>query len=603
MSSEFIIIKRKDSSLSVVTTNKEELLLPLNEVKNIKRSKSIEKSIKNFKDDNLIPKFLSKSLQNSNIFNFNLFNDRNSLFLKKQKNYKQKDENLNENNFEKIKRFSILKRTSQETSSTTNSKIDNEIFNNNINKSKFIMPLNYINENDEINCLDDYYENNFLYESINLGNENENYINNENNNNFIVVNEKENKNNNINNINNNNYLNNNININNNIINNINIKNNINNININNNINNININSKNINNININNDNINQIIKTENEDENLNTPENKLLLSNLIFLSKEQTSCRYIQQKINENPKLASEYFYPTIISNINILIINQFGNYLIQNILPHLNENQINEIISSISNNFLFICTNFYGTRVIQKLIDFINNEFTMWNLLNNFKMNFPKFVNDINSSHIIFKLLNLKKTYITKFLYELINQNLIEISKHKHGCCSIQKILESDSIYTENIIKNIINNSLDLIIDKYGNYTIQYILQLKGNHLNKFKLMMKIIPNFNSFAMQKYSSTVLEKCFELCDENVKTLMYQYIINQSVLKQLLCDKYGNYVIQKAIEKANNKTIKLYLLQLIAPIINEIKKENFGRQLYRKLMIKYPEFQQFINELK
>ena len=113
----------------------------------------------------------------------------------------------------------------------------------------------------------------------------------------------------------------------------------------------------------------------------------------------------------------------------------------------------------------------------------------------------------------------------------------------------------------------------------------------------------MKIIPNFNSFAMQKYSSTVLEKCFELCDENVKTLMYQYIINQSVLKQLLCDKYGNYVIQKAIEKANNKTIKLYLLQLIAPIVNEIKKENFGKQMYRKLMIKYTKLQKFINELK
>ena len=89
MSSEFIIIKRKDSSLSVVTTNKEELLLPLNEVKNIKRSKSIEKTSKNFNKENLIPKFLSKSLQNPNNFNFNLFNDRNSLFLKKQKNYEK----------------------------------------------------------------------------------------------------------------------------------------------------------------------------------------------------------------------------------------------------------------------------------------------------------------------------------------------------------------------------------------------------------------------------------------------------------------------------------------------------------------------------------
>ena len=67
-----------------------------------------------------------------------------------------------------------------------------------------------------------------------------------------------------------------------------------------------------------------------------------------------------------------------------------------------------------------------------------------------------------------------------------MINMGLLDISTHKHGCCAIQKILESDSENTESIINNIINNALTLITHQYGNYTIQYILQMKNSKLDK---------------------------------------------------------------------------------------------------------------------
>ena len=331
--------------------------------------------------------------------------------------------------------------------------------------------------------------------------------------------------------------------------------------------------------------------------NLDTDENKMLLSNLFSLATEQSSCRYLQQKIDAEPRLANEYFYSTILADINELIVNPFGNYLIQKILSYISDVQISEILTLITDNFFTISTNFYGTRVIQKMIECISSEVPMLTLIEIIRNYFSKMLNDINASHIIIKMLSLKKNYITTPIYEMINMGLLDISTHKHGCCAIQKILESDSENTESIINNIINNALTLITHQYGNYTIQYILQMK-NSLYTFRLIMVLLPNFTNLCLQKYSSTILEKCFELSDESTRNLLLQMLYNQNIMRTLVCNKYGNYVVQKAIDTSEEKT-KIVLLKMIVPMVNEIRRENFGRQLFTKLYSKYRLFQEIM----
>ena len=97
-----------------------------------------------------------------------------------------------------------------------------------------------------------------------------------------------------------------------------------------------------------------------EDDSFNTEENKLLLSNLLVLAKEQTSSRYLQQFIDKNPKIGTVFLYPTIIKNISDLITDQFGNYLIQKLFSYINQNQFTDILNAIAANFVSISTNFY---------------------------------------------------------------------------------------------------------------------------------------------------------------------------------------------------------------------------------------------------
>lgn len=60
-------------------------------------------------------------------------------------------------------------------------------------------------------------------------------------------------------------------------------------------------------------------------------------------------------------------------------------------------------------------------------------------------------------------------------------------------------------------LIESAILNTVNLIVDQYGNYIVQYILMQKDFNLNK-RLIQMLIRNICDLSKQKYSSNVIEK-------------------------------------------------------------------------------------------
>ena len=78
-----------------------------------------------------------------------------------------------------------------------------------------------------------------------------------------------------------------------------------------------------------------------------------LINNCVTLCKEQMECRLLQKKIDEDPTLASEVIYDKIKDKIQEISCDQFGNYFIQKVIEHLNDDQIKELLyKTISSNF-----------------------------------------------------------------------------------------------------------------------------------------------------------------------------------------------------------------------------------------------------------
>ena len=71
----------------------------------------------------------------------------------------------------------------------------------------------------------------------------------------------------------------------------------------------------------------------------------------------------------------------------------------------------------------------------------------------------------------------------------------------------------------------------------------------------------------------------------------MKNIILDQFIQKDIFEKIILDKFGNYVVQKAIAKADNQR-KNYMLQLLTPLIPNLKSQYFGQRLLSKLIMQY-----------
>ena len=320
---------------------------------------------------------------------------------------------------------------------------------------------------------------------------------------------------------------------------------------------------------------------------------EFLAFNIFPLAKDQAGCRFLQEKLEKERDKATNLFFNAIIPHILSLIKDPFGNYLIQKLCNNLNPEQIKKILEKISTTILDIGSNNHGTRVIQHLINFLKTK----TLLDYFLKCIEPFVipllKELNGTHIIQQLL-LKHPKCSNTINKIIVENCASLASHSHGCCVLQKFLsERDQNLKESLINNLINNCLVLIIDQYGNYVIQSILLL-NEPKSSSAIAMKILDNVAYYSKHRYSSNVVEKCFDFCGKNERKKLAEKLSPPDILADLIMDEHGNYVIQKALSCSGAKEQETILNNII-PLIPKIRNVSFGEKLISRLMSTYPQF--------
>ena len=340
--------------------------------------------------------------------------------------------------------------------------------------------------------------------------------------------------------------------------------------------------------------INKIIN-----QNYNCLSDEELAKNARIIAKYQSGCRYLQMKIDEHPELVQSLFFPNILSYIQDLSCDQYGIFFMKKIICHLNEEKLLQLFAIILPVVSLIGKNKYGNKILQDLIDYLKSDILISAFI---KIIYPHIISFINDSYgvlIIEKLLNIKSSLIQD-IHKKIYLNIIEIATNKNGCYFLKKYFETTSnINIENVIINIEKTLNIIITDQYGNYIIQSILNFKNNKL-KEKILNSIILNLNFYSKQKFSSNVVEICLE--NDLVKNTIINEIMKEGNFKDLIFDKYGNYVIQKAISSVDDNT-RIKMFNILIPLIPKLKKYTFGQKLLSKLIFKYPNLSIYMLKFK
>ena len=309
--------------------------------------------------------------------------------------------------------------------------------------------------------------------------------------------------------------------------------------------------------------------------------NDELVKYAIPLIKDQSGCRFLQEKLKTTKQFMEEKLFPSIQNNLSELGCDAFGNYFLQALIDIFSSQNLNLFLDLIKDNFKNMCTNQHGTRVIQKIIDKVSNDENLSKKLEKIlnTKDLGLIIKSPYGNHIVQKFLTcIHFKELTKFIYDYILLNFMNVAESKHGVCVIQKcVSEGEENQRGKLYDLILQNFDELIKDEFGNYLIQYILMNVKNKEKFYEvssIIKKIEDNLISICKFKFSANVIEKCLENGDNYIKEYLVGCILNRykEHVIELLLDQYGIYIIQKGIK------LSAFYKNKFFEIINEKKNE-------------------------
>lgn len=174
------------------------------------------------------------------------------------------------------------------------------------------------------------------------------------------------------------------------------------------------------------------------------------------------------------------------------------------------------------------------------------------------------------------------------QFIFDGVGNNCIVVGTHRHGCCVLQRCIDHASGHQKaQLISQITANAFSLVQDPFGNYVVQYIVDLAEPAFTD-PLCYSFQGSIPLLSKQKFSSNVIEKCLRGAQMSVTKMMIEEMLNSNELEKMLSDSFANYVVQTALDYADPET-KHKLIEAIRPFLPTIRTTPYGRRIQSKIL--------------
>ena len=239
----------------------------------------------------------------------------------------------------------------------------------------------------------------------------------------------------------------------------------------------------------------------------------------------------------------------------------------------------------------VYVALNTHGTRAVQKLIETLATPEQVRLAAAALEPGTVTLIKDLNGNHVIQRCLQRLQPPDNQFIYDAAKAHSVEIATHRHGCCVLQRCVDhAGEEQRRELVREIASRALTLSQDPFGNYVVQYILDLGLPWCNA-EVMMRLAGNYAELSTQKFSSNVVEKCLKLADQSLeerRDAVVREIMNSPLLDRLLMDPYGNYVVQSTLSVTRG-SLHAELVERIRPHLPLIKNSPFGKRILRLLL--------------
>ncbi len=105
------------------------------------------------------------------------------------------------------------------------------------------------------------------------------------------------------------------------------------------------------------------------------------------------------------------------------------------------------------------------------------------------------------------------------------------------------------------------------MIQDRYGNYFIQLIIELRiSNEIND-TIVKIVIDNLNLLSFQKASSNVVERVIEISNKEQRRNIFTHMFSSNNVIAYLTNEYTKFVLKTAVKFTSKEDSCLIILDL------------------------------------
>ena len=345
-----------------------------------------------------------------------------------------------------------------------------------------------------------------------------------------------------------------------------------------------------------------------------------LLGHVRRLSRDQVGCRLLQQALDEEGPMAATLILNEGIAFWGEAMVDPFGNYLFQKILEKITAEERVVLIKSVGPRLVNASLNLHGTRSVQKVVELCALDEAQWPdtrdpidgtaaeiLTAALCPAAARLCIDSHGNHVIQRVLLKLGHRHSRFVFDAVAASVGDVARHRHGCCVIQRCLDSPPTEARShLVRRIVQKSLELMQDAYGNYVVQYVLDVCGDE-DVHAVCESVAGKVCLLAIQKFSSNVMEKCLERASDRVKEMYLQELSDTDRIRELMMDPFGNYVVQRALSVATHaqaiRLVEAMRPHLISPQPGAphgqrnggMRNTAGGRRIMAKICRRFPNF--------
>lgn len=311
----------------------------------------------------------------------------------------------------------------------------------------------------------------------------------------------------------------------------------------------------------------------------------------VQMARSKVECRSLQNKLGECTAEERDVIFNSLYTKMLELVCDSSANYVIQKLCEVIGEEQQKRLLEFFLENYQYVIRQSNGCRVMQKFIETTSKE-NVEKLFLALRDVLVELSFSLNGNHIVQRFIECLPDHSAQIV-QILRPHVSELVVDNCGCRVIQKLFGKMPIdQLRPIATEILQYAKDLAKNQYGNYVVQNILEAKQPEYVS-ALIKSFIGYFYEFSMHKFASNVIEKCIRGSTPEQQQVIFADIIGPSGnynierIKNLVCDQFGNYVIQRIIEFGTDSQ-KSIIYDVVSEFYYDYVHRNYSKPVITRL---------------